>query len=115
MSLHLDPLDAAHDYLDRLSASEEREAANAELLREHFTDAICNGRAMEAMSTPGYRERVTPLRELVHDDKELGGMLVHLLAAAHRSADPAIRMPAQAAIVLMANDYADMHAADMGD
>ena len=113
MSLHMDAADAAHQHLDSMSASAEREAANHELLREAFTDALCNGRAMEAMSTPGYRQKVTPLRELVHDDKELGQMLVQLLAAAHRSADPVLRMPAQAAIVLLANEYADMHAADV--
>lgn len=115
MSLHLDPIEAAHCHLDAMTASIEREAANAELLKGNFIDALTNGRAMEAMSTPAYRTPFSPLRELVHDDKELGQMLVQLLAAANKSADPAIRMPAQAAILLLANDYADMHAADLGD
>ena len=113
MSLHMDATDAAHQHLDSMSASAEREAANHELLRVAFTEALCDGRAMEVMSTPAYRTPSCPLRELVHSGNEIGQMLVNLLAAAHRSADPVIRMPAQAAILLLAIDYADMHAADV--
>jgi len=108
---------AVYDALDEAAEANarlvEQEAAR---LKAEFIEA-CEVGPGAVVDTPAWgRRKTAPLEEVIgaltagHND--YGAKLVELLAAASKSTDPGMRLPAQALIARMAAEHAEFHADD---
>ena len=86
-----------------------QEAAKYRELRDDYIEAVLCG-SQERLPTPAFRNRDYTAADLIADYECSGIDICRLLVACERSADPAIRIAAQAILSKAADEYARTHA-----